>query len=73
MDAPAHTLAASTLQTLLFLGRIEEKRPRGILADGPKFMVKMKTQSELEKVLKRIKVQFEELERLHAEPRQDGM
>jgi hypothetical protein len=35
---PARTIAISTLQTLIFLGRSEEKRLRAILAESPKFL-----------------------------------
>jgi hypothetical protein len=56
----------ATLQTLVFLGRIEEKRLRAILADAPKFMVKMKTRAHLENVVRITKAQSEELEILLA-------
>jgi hypothetical protein len=60
----ARRQAASTLQSLIFLGRGEEKRLRAVLADGPKFLVKMRTRAELEKILQKIKLQSVELARL---------
>jgi len=66
MEFGARDLAASTLRSLLFIGRGEEKRLRGILADHPTFLVKMQTRSELEKVLKQLQVQLEEFEKLNA-------
>jgi len=67
---PSRTLAVSALQTLLFLGRVEEKRLRAILADSPRFLIEMRTRSELERLVKRIRVQSEEFEKLQAEDSQ---
>jgi hypothetical protein len=59
------TIAA--LQSLIFLGRGEEKRLRAILADAPKFMVKMQARADLEKLVRIAKAQSVELEKLRAE------
>jgi len=64
---PTRTIAISTLQKLIFLGRGEEKRLRAILAESPKFLVKMQTRSDLEKIVRKTKIQSEELERLQAD------
>jgi hypothetical protein len=55
---------AIALHSLIFLGRGEERRLRAILADDPKFMVKMQARADLEKTVRIIKAQSEELERL---------
>jgi hypothetical protein len=60
------TPAISSLQSLLFLARVEEKRLRTILATNPAFRLKMQTQVDLENLLRRTSVQSEELEKLRA-------
>ena len=60
------TRRIANLQALVFLGRIEEKRLRAILADAPKFMVKMQARADLEKIVRMAKAQSEELETLRA-------
>jgi len=61
---PARALVITTLRTLQFLNRREEKRLRAILADSPKFLLKMETQSDLEKILSQAKAQAAELAKL---------
>jgi hypothetical protein len=58
------TRTIATLQSLIFLGRGEERRLRAILADAPKFMLKMQARADLEKVVRTTKAQLEELEKL---------
>jgi hypothetical protein len=60
----SHRTRAAALQSLIFLGRGEERRLRAILADAPKFMVKMQARADLEKIVRTTKAQLEELERL---------
>jgi hypothetical protein len=60
------THAIAALHSLVFLGRGEERRLRAILADAPQFMVKMQARADLEKIVRIIKAQSEELERLRA-------
>jgi hypothetical protein len=57
---------AIALHSLIFLGRGEERRLRAILADDPKFIVKMQARADLEKVVRIIKAQSQELESLRA-------
>jgi hypothetical protein len=57
---------AIALHSLIFLGRGEERRLRAILADDPKFMVKMQARADLEKIVRIRKVQTEELEGIRA-------
>jgi len=61
---PTRRIAA--LQALVFLGRIEEKRLRAILADAPKFMTRMRARADLENIVRMTKGQSEELETLRA-------
>ena len=61
------TIAISTLQSLIYLDRGEENRLRAILADAPKFMLKMKVRADLDKCRRKIKLASEELARLQAE------
>ena len=56
----------SNLKSLLFLGKVEEKRLRAVLADHPEFRLKMQTRFDLEGLLRKTKVQSEELEKLLA-------
>ena len=64
---PGRTIAISTLQSLIYFDRGEENRLRAILADAPKFMLKMKVRADLEKCRRKIKLASEELERLQAD------
>ena len=57
----------SNLQSLIYLDRGEEKRLCAILADAPKFMLKMRVRADLEKCRRKLKLASEELERLQAE------
>jgi hypothetical protein len=57
---------AIALHSLIFLGRGEERRLRAVLADDPKFMVKMQARADLEKIVRIIKAQSAELEQLRA-------
>ena len=63
---PQRTRAMAALQSLLFLGRGEERRLRAILAGAPQFIVKMRARTDLEKIVRMIKAQSEELEKLRA-------
>jgi hypothetical protein len=63
----ARRQAATTLQSLIFLGRGEEKRLRLILVAEPTFMFKMQTRADLEKCLRKTKVALAELAKLQAE------
>ena len=58
--------AISSLKSLLFLGRTEEKRLRAVLAGHPDFRLRMQTRFELEMLLRKTTVQSEELEKLLA-------
>ena len=62
----SHRTRAAVLQSLIFLGRGEERRLRAILTDAPKFMVKMQARADLEKIVRMTKAQLEELEKLRA-------
>jgi hypothetical protein len=63
---PHRTRVIAALQSLIFLGRDEEKRLRAILADTPKFMLKMQARADLEKIIRLTKARSEELEKLRA-------
>jgi hypothetical protein len=63
---PPRTRAIAVLQSLIFLGRGEERRLRAILAEAPKFMVKMQARADLEKIVRIVRTQSEELEKLRA-------
>jgi hypothetical protein len=58
MDA-GRTIAISTLQSLVFLDRGEEKRVRLILAAEPTFMLKMRTRSDPERCVRNTKLAIE--------------
>jgi len=60
------TRRIATLQALVFLGRIEEKRLGAILTDAPQFMVKMQARTDLDNIVRTTKAQSEELEILRA-------
>jgi hypothetical protein len=64
---PTLAHAISTLLSLVFLGRFEEKRLRRILACDPAFKLKMQTRFDLERVLTKTKAQSQELEKLKTE------
>jgi hypothetical protein len=59
--------AATILQSLIFLGRGEEKRLRLILAAEPTFRFKTQARTDLERCLSETKLVSEELETLQAE------
>jgi hypothetical protein len=63
---PGRTIAISTLQSLIFLGRGEEKRLRLILASGPAFVLRMKTRADLERCIRKTNLAMEELAALQA-------
>ena len=62
----ARRQATTTLQSLIFLGRGEEKRLRLILVAEPTFILKMQTRADLEKCLRNTKIALEELAFLQA-------
>jgi hypothetical protein len=64
---PVRSLAISNLRAQIFLGKMEEKRLRTILADGPIFKVKMQTRFDLDRLLTKSKTQSAELATLEAE------
>jgi hypothetical protein len=66
MVEPAHTLAISNLRAQIFLGKMEEKRLRTILADAPIFKVKLQTQFDLNRLRRNAQTQSDELARLLA-------
>jgi hypothetical protein len=63
---PACTLAIRNLRAQTFLGKMEEKRLRTILADAPIFKVKMQAQFDLNKLLRNFKAHSDEPARLVA-------
>jgi hypothetical protein len=63
---PDRTLAISSLRAQVFLGKLEERKLRTILADASSFKVKMKTQFDLNALLRHSKAQSDKLARLLA-------
>ena len=63
---PERTHTISDLKAKIFLGKLDEKRLRTILADAPPFRVKMQAKFDLNKLLRDSKSYSDELARLLA-------
>lgn len=63
----ARQYAITNLRALLFLSEREEERLRLILEDDPPFRFKMRTRTDLERVIRNRKNQSDELANLEAE------
>jgi hypothetical protein len=63
---PANKLAIATLRTLIRLHQNEEKRLRALLTDSASSSARIQAEFDLERLLRQMKAQLDELAKLEA-------